>query len=140
MTRRRVHVVDPSAPPSADTLHELITKAWPRLAGRVQRACVSLDSFAFASGDLVVSSHACGGLTDRVIDCAMSAASRIAVLPCCHDLETCDSGRLSGWVDAALAIDLSRVWRLERRGYRIWTMTIPASITAKNRLLLAEPR
>ena len=133
-------VVDPSSPPSADRLHGLITNAWPRLAGRMQRARVSVDSFAFASSDLVVSSHACGGLTDRVIDCAMSAGSRVAVLPCCHDLATCDSGRLSGWVDAALAIDLSRVWRLEQRGYRIWTMTIPATITAKNRLLLAEPR
>ena len=70
----------------------------------------------------------------------MSAGSRVAVLPCCHDVETSDTGRLEGWVDAALAIDLARAMRLEQGGYRIWTQTIPASITAKNRLLLAEPR
>src|SRR6185436_18785070 len=36
-------VVDPASPPSADTLHALITTALPRLAGRVQRACLSVD-------------------------------------------------------------------------------------------------
>jgi len=133
-------VVDPAPPPSADTLYALITAAWPRLAGRVQRACVSVDAFACDASDLVVSSHACGSLTDRVIDGAMSAGARVAVLPCCHDVETCDTRRLEGWVDAALAIDLARAVRLEQGGYRIWTQTIPASITAKNRLLLAEPR
>jgi hypothetical protein len=60
-------------------------------------------------------------------------------MPCCHDVAACDAGSLGGWVDAALAIDLQRLWRLEQHGYRVWTQTIPASITAKNRLLLGEP-
>jgi hypothetical protein len=29
--------------------------------------------------------------------------------------------------------------RLTQRGYRIWTQTIPAAITPKNRLLIGEP-
>jgi hypothetical protein len=29
--------------------------------------------------------------------------------------------------------------RLEQRGYRVWTQTIPADITPKNRLLIGEP-
>jgi hypothetical protein len=29
--------------------------------------------------------------------------------------------------------------RLEQQGYRIWTQTIPADITPKNRLLLGAP-
>jgi hypothetical protein len=62
------------------------------------------------------------------------------VLPCCHDVETCDAGPLRGWVDAALAIDLQRVRRLDQEGYLVWTQTIPASITVKNRLLMGEPR
>ena len=45
----------------------------------------------------------------------------------------------TGWVDAALAIDLQRAWRLEQRGYRVWTQTIPSTITPKNRLLLGRP-
>jgi hypothetical protein len=133
-------IVDPSRPPSAETLHRRIIETWPRLAGRVEHAGVPLESFPLAAGDLVVSCHACGSLTDRVIEGAVSASSRVAVLPCCHDVETCDAGHLAGWVEPARAIDLTRASRLEQRGYRIWTQTIQASITAKNRLLLAEPR
>ena len=47
---------------------------------------------------------------------------------------------LSRWLDAALAIDVVRAVRLRERGYRVWTQTIPAEITPKNRLLLAPRR
>jgi hypothetical protein len=87
----------------------------------------------------VVASHACGALTDRILDRAAAAGARVAVLPCCHDLATCDTGHLSGWLDAPLAIDVVRALRLERRGYRVRTQTIPAEITPQNRLLLGEP-
>jgi hypothetical protein len=40
---------------------------------------------------------------------------------------------------APLAIDVLRAVRLEQQGYRIWTQTIPADITPKNRLLLGAP-
>jgi hypothetical protein len=133
------HIVDPHLPRSASRLHEVIAAAWPRLAGRVRAHAVPLDAFTLDAGDVMVSSHACGSLTDHVIDRAVTAGARLAVLPCCHDLDTCDVGRLTGWVDATLAVDLQRVWRLEQRGYRVWTRTIPASITPKNRLLLAAP-
>ncbi len=133
------HVVDPVPPLSAARLHEVLTSTWPRLAGRVRTAPVSLDLFEFAADDVVVSSHACGSLTDRVLDCAVSARARVVVLPCCHDANTCDAGSVTGWVDASLAIDLRRVTRLEQRGYRVWTQTIPAAITPKNRLLLGAP-
>jgi len=63
----------------------------------------------------------------------------VAVLPCCHDLAVNDWGSLSGWVDRALAVDVMRAVRLEQRGYHVWTQTIPAAITPKNRLLLGEP-
>jgi hypothetical protein len=32
-----------------------------------------------------------------------------------------------------------RAIRLEQQGYRVWTQTIPAGITPKNRLLRGEP-
>ena len=90
--------------------------------------------------DVVVSSHACGDLSDRVLDRASAARARVAVLPCCHDLATGDSGELAGWVAGGLAIDLVRALRLKQQGYRIWTQTIPPAITPMNRLLLGEPR
>jgi hypothetical protein len=68
----------------------------------------------------------------------MDAGARVAVLPCCHDVETCDTAGLTGWVDAPLAIDLARAARLDRRGYRIWTQRIPEAITPQNRLLMGS--
>ena len=71
---------------------------------------------------------------------AQSAArARVAVLPCCHDLDSGDDGGLSGWVDGAAAIDIVRAMRLAEHGYRIWTQAIPEAITPKNRLLLGAP-
>jgi hypothetical protein len=61
-------------------------------------------------------------------------------LPCCHGVETCDAGDLTGWVDPALAIDVVRATRLRNQGYRVRTQQIPAEITPKNRLLLGFPQ
>ncbi|MCC6992007.1 MAG: hypothetical protein IT181_23590, partial [Acidobacteria bacterium] len=33
-----------------------------------------------------------------------------------------------------------RALRLDARGYRVWTQTIPDAITPKNRLLIGVPR
>jgi hypothetical protein len=133
-------VVDTAVPPSAAKVHAVLVEAWPRLAGRVEFVARPLENVELQTADLVVSSHACGDLTDRVLTRATDARARVAVLPCCHDLATCDWGSLAGWVDQPLAIDILRALRLERQGYRVWTQTIPAAITPKNRLLLAEIR
>ncbi|HUU35428.1 MAG TPA: hypothetical protein VMW48_15290 [Vicinamibacterales bacterium] len=138
-TSPEAHVVDPAPPPSALALHAALVGAWPRLGGRVHLQAVPLEAFPLAADDVVVSSHACGALSDRLLDAAAEARARVAVLPCCHDIDTCDTGPLTGWVDAPLAIDLRRAARLEQRGYRIWTQTIPAAITPKNRLLVGVP-
>ena len=89
--------------------------------------------------DLVVSAHACGTLADLVLGRASASRARVAVLPCCHDLDVNDDGGLSGWMEGALAIDVVRALRLKQQGYRIWTQSISAQITPKNRLLLGEP-
>ena len=91
------------------------------------------------ANDLVVSVHACGVLTDRVLDAAIAAQARVAVLPCCHDEATCDLGGLRGWLDVEHAIDATRVARLRAEGYLVHTQRIPAEITPQNRLLLAAP-
>ena len=88
---------------------------------------------------LVVSVHACGVLTDRVLDCAIAARARVAVLPCCHSLNRCDTGNLEGWMDGPLAVDATRAARLLSEGYTIRTKTIPSDITPMNRLLIGWP-
>jgi hypothetical protein len=132
-------VVDPEIPKSASALHRELAAAWPRLAGRVEFVRGPIANVVLESTDVVVSSHACGALSDEVIERAAAAGARLAVLPCCHDFETCDAGPLVGWMDGALAIDALRAVRLEQRGYRVWTQTIPSEVTPKNRLLLAAP-
>jgi hypothetical protein len=132
-------VVDKALPRSSTKVHEALIQAWPRLSGRVRFVASPLDDVEILPTDVVVSSHACGALTDSVLDRATNARARVAVLPCCHDLATCDAGAITGWVDSAVAIDILRAVRLQRHGYRVWTHTIPATITPRNRLLLGTP-
>src|SRR5216110_2225808 len=139
-------VDDKALPQSTAKVHDALVAVWPRLAGRIEFLSQSIEDFDDSAGtrrlqpgDLVVSSHACGRLSDVVIDRALSARARVAVLPCCHDLDGSDTGDLDGWIDGALAIDVTRAARLREHGYRVWTLAIPGDITPKNRLLLGRP-
>ena len=131
--------VDTRLTPSSAALHAALSEQWPRLGDRVSTVESPLDAIETTSTDIVLSVHACGALTDLVLDRAVSSRARVAVLPCCHATDTCDAGSLSGWMDEALAIDAVRARRLAEQGYRIWTQRIPGDITPKNRLLIGEP-
>ena len=131
--------VDTVVPPSATTLHQALVERWPRLAGRITFVASPVEVIEILPGDIVVSVHACGGLTDVVLQLATIARARVAVLPCCHDVGVSDAGALSGWMDDALAIDVVRARRLASQGYRIWTQRIPQDISPKNRLLIGAP-
>jgi hypothetical protein len=133
-------VVDPAPPASAERIRLALVQTWPKLDGRVTYIKGRVDALQIDRDDVVVSCHACGALTDRIIERAVASTARLAVLPCCHEEATCDAGDLTGWMDPALAIDAVRVSRLSSQGYRVRTQTIPAEITPKNRLILAEPR
>jgi methyltransferase family protein len=132
-------VVDTTIAPSAAKIHRALVDAWPRLDGRVRFVAAALEEVALDAGDLVVSIHACGATSDRVLDRAAAARARVAVVPCCHDFETCDPGDLRGWITDPLAIDVMRAVKLGAAGYRVWTQTIPETITPMNRLLLGTP-
>jgi len=131
--------VDRSIPKSAATLAVALCHDWPRLQERTCFIEADLRVVELFRDDLVVSAHACGRLTDLVIDRAVEARACVAVLPCCHDLKGADLGGLQGWLDGPLAMDAVRVSRLRSRGYRVFTQLIPGDITPKNRLLMAEP-
>jgi hypothetical protein len=132
-------VLDKALPPSSGRVHDAIVAAWPRLSGRVMFVEKPIDQVEIVDTDVVVSSHACGALTDHILERAAHARARLAVLPCCHNLDSGDDGGLSGWIDGASAIDIVRALRLSQNGYRIWTQSIPEQITPKNRLLLGAP-
>lgn len=130
--------LDTRFPASAARLVDAMAGAWPRLAGRVRLVEEPLYQLPLEASDLVISVHACGALTDLVLSRAVAARCRVAVLPCCHDKETCDTGNLEGWLDIPAAIDATRALGLRQAGYRVHTQCIPAEITPKNRLLLGS--
>ena len=138
-TSKTALAVDTHLPPSAAKIASALVEEWPRLAGRVTLSTSAIADVVVEPGDIVVSAHACGALTDDVIACALEVRARIVVLPCCHEKATCDSGGVDGWVDASLAIDMTRAARLRASGYAVYTHLVPATITPKNRLLMGEP-
>jgi hypothetical protein len=132
--------LDVKLPPSAHDVVACLAARWPRIAGRVGLIEQSLESVSLAAGDVVVSAHACGALTDTVLARAIDAHATVAVLPCCQARDTSDTGGLTGWVDPGLAIDLVRAATLRAAGYVVVTQQIPAAITPKNRLLMGWVR
>ncbi len=132
-------VIDRRIPESAAKLVAAFVAAWPRLDGRVTFEERDLAGVTLRPGDLAVSVHACGALTDTVLALAVGAGARVAVMPCCHDARENDLGGLDGWMDPSLAIDATRAATLRGAGYHVVTQTIAREITEKNRLLLGEP-
>jgi hypothetical protein len=134
-----VLIVDQALPASCQTLADTMVAEWPRLRGRVIRLETALDRVLLTPDDVVVSIHACGALTDTVIGLSTAARSRLAVMPCCHDLDRAPTGGLTGWLNGPLAVDVVRASHLRALGWEVWTQTIPPAITPHNRLLMAEP-
>ncbi len=131
--------VDLHIPKSAATVAQAINADWPRLNNRVQFVEADISDVELLPNDLIVSAHACGGLTDLILEKAVKVGAIVAVLPCCHNLKSGDLGGLEGWMDGSLAMDAARVSRLRSQKYRVFTQLIPEDITPKNRLLMAEP-
>jgi hypothetical protein len=131
--------VDARIPENAMALSQSLLKTWPRLENRIHYRQMRIQEVQLYPDDLVVSAHACGSLTDQVIDKAVEAGSRVAVLPCCHNLKINSTGNLDNWMDGSLAIDTVRALGLAAKGYAIFTQKIPHTITPKNRLLMGHP-
>jgi SAM-dependent methyltransferase len=132
--------VDAALGQNACHLSEQLMQTWPRLSGRVQYQQKQIETIALGPEDVVVSAHACGTLTDQILDKAVQANARVAVLPCCHDKQSCDTAGLDKWMDSGLAIDAVRVLRLRAAGYQVTAQHIPVDISPKNRLIMAAPR
>src|SRR5690606_26854942 len=82
--------VDLRLPASAPRLAAVLVEDWPRLDSRVRFIEADLNTVELSADDLVVSAHACGGLSDQILDRALAARARLALLPCCHDLKGAD--------------------------------------------------
>lgn len=130
--------VDVRLPPNHGRVRDAVAGAFPRLRGRVTFVQAPLSSVELRASDLVVSSHACGSLTDDVLGRAADVGARVAVMPCCHAFRFRDD--LAEHADPAAAIDDERVRALQGRGYRAWSASISAAVSAKHRLVFGAPQ
>ena len=86
--------------------------------------------------------HACGGLSDIVIDVALEGSSALALVPCCHSTKNLAVGDEAAAANVGLdeAIDAARARRLAAAGWAVERDTLcPREITPKNGLILARP-
>ena len=130
--------VDRKIPVNAKKLSNALITSWPRLKNRIIFKELNIQKISVLPDDIVISAHACGSLTDLIIDMAVEQRARVAVLPCCHNLKESSTDGLEGWMEKTLAVDTARAMRLRSKGYRIVTQIIPGDITPKNRLLMGE--
>jgi hypothetical protein len=135
---REAVAVDVKLPKNHAPVRDVVTETFPRMRGRVQFVQAPLARMPLHADDLVVSSHACGTLTDDVLAAAVDAGARVAVLPCCHQHRF--RADLATHADPARSIDDERAERLRALGYDVWTPSIPVEVSPKNRLLLGAPR
>src|SRR5262245_6875020 len=120
-------IIDQALPASCSTLARAMAAEWPRLHSRVMLQEGPIAQVELREDDVVVSIHACGAVTDAVISLATTARSRLAVLPCCHDLDQAHTGGLTGWMNGPLAVDVVRASDLRALGWKVWTQASSAA-------------
>ena len=157
---KRVFCIDRRVPPSH---HVLVEAAEAVLTGSSHKIefiehdigslsdelrAVSGDRSSSAAAQLLVEDgigiigvHACGSLTDKVIEIASLLKAPVALMPCCYG--GTDKGSPVGVrraLGSAMAADVDRSYRLEREGFFVDWTTIPSQITPMNRIIIALPR
>jgi hypothetical protein len=137
-TRSTALAVDIRLPKNHVLVHSAVIARFPNLADRVTFQRGRLEDVSLGVDDVVVSSHACGALSDAVLRRAAAVGARVALLPCCH--LTRWRPDLADRADPAACIDEERGMWLVERGYEVTVDAIPANISEKNRLLLGRPR
>lgn len=134
-----IRVIDTRIPKSSERLREGLSERWPFITEKWSFEESKMQDADITSADRILGIHACGRLTDHVLDLASRHRARVAVLPCCHSHATLDSGGLEGWMPVDVAIDSTRAASLRAGNYDVFTTTISADITPKNRMLLGTP-
>ena len=153
--QRTAVCVDQRMPPSFDTLTDALSQRWPDLRDRMQYVEDDLANVETDPSVLVTSVHACGPLTDSVLERAVAGgAHAVAVMPCCHSLRKqpippvvgLDAQLLRARADALGsapdAIDFARIEALRLCGYEVDepSAEIDPTVTPYNRLIIATRR
>ncbi|KAL7495535.1 hypothetical protein ACHAWT_007231 [Skeletonema menzelii] len=147
----RVLLVDRNEPQSHSILRDLISEVCPWVnQDTVQFVDADLDEYVTKSlsddatneASIIISTHACGSLTDDVISYAVnSRAASVSVMPCCY------TGTAKGapygvqrMFGVSASADIMRSFLLHDNGYHVDFAAIPKAITPMNRLIVAERR
>ena len=135
-----VYAVDERMPASAAKLRDAFGEAFPRLRAQHRYIVGDARDVAATSDTLVAGLHACGGLSDIVIDVALEGLSALALVPCCHSTKIPHDAAAAANVGLDEAIDAARARRLKAAGWAVERDTLcPREITPKNGLILARP-
>ncbi len=138
----RVELVDARQPASFERIWTAFTAIAPWVAEKVSYREAALDeSLRLPTEAGVVLAHACGGLTDLGLDCAIASGGLVAAMPCCYG--TARGPRmpaLSKSFGRSANIDITRSCRLADAGYQVDWTHIPQAITTMNRVLAGWDR
>jgi len=136
-----VLLIDRKQPDSQIKLLEIAARVAPWSVDKIEnrKAEINLQGDWITEGCSIVSSHACGTLSDMCIDIALKTKGSIALLPCCYPRGGCQAPQaVQTAVGLKMAYDIDRTYRLENAGYLVRWSTIPAEITPMNRVIIAR--
>ena len=136
----RVLLLDRRRPDSFATIVDALQEVQPDAAAKLTWIDADVEDAArhVPEGAGVIGVHACGPMTDRVLDAALERSARaIAVMPCCYGQACPDTPpALRSSLGAEIAVDVHRSYRLEAAGYAVHWARIPAAITPMHRVVL----
>eukprot|EP00934_Nitzschia_sp_Nitz4_P005675 Nitzschia sp. Nitz4//scaffold243_size29414//15087//16436//NITZ4_008059-RA/size29414-processed-gene-0.7-mRNA-1//-1//CDS//3329543840//5665//frame0 len=144
LTPVSVVCVDLHMPKSAETIAAAMVRQWPHLKNCWDYVEGPAEAIVPDSSTLLMGVHACGLLSDKILQLAMSGSSPLALIPCCHskkllpvdqadDLLKQPSFTLADWIDQY------RIQRLEQGGFSVYEAFLPEVVSPKNRIILAIP-
>lgn len=137
----KVFLVDRFEPESRKKLIEACTNAAPWIENKIVNIedKISTESDWLEKGMSVISTHACGTLTDLTIDIALKSGGNVALMPCCYPESKCSApNALKSAFGFETAFDIDRTYKLEQAGYHVNWHSIPSSITPMNRVITGK--
>jgi len=107
----------------------------------VEYQTADIKEAGLPEADLITSIHACGTLTDRVIEQAIEQGSPFAVMPCCQSQSVhLNDEILKYFENKRDFIDITRVQNAQNNNYNIILRNVDPKITDKNRIIVGFPR
>ncbi len=90
---------------------------------------------------IVTAIHACGDLTDTLIDSAIKITKPYAVVPCCYSENNTvvDKKFLEYFTTPCECIDIARILKTQNSNYKALVREISKYVTDKNRILIGLP-